>query len=506
MNAAFQALNPHTGQPFGPAFAEADSAAVAAAAMAAAEAFAVFAAKTDRQRAELLEDIAGSIEHLGDELIRTAAAETALPPARLLSERGRTTGQLRLFAQLLREGSWVRAIIDTPLPARQPQPRPALCQMQVPLGPVAVFAASNFPLAFSVMGGDAASALAAGCTLVVKAHPAHPQTAELVAGAVRQAVARCGLPAGVFTLLHGRSHQVGLELVQQPAIRAVGFTGSFQGGKALFDAAARRPEPIPVYAEMSSTNPVFLLPGALQQGISPLAEAFAASVTLGVGQFCTNPGVFIVQDNAESQEFIKVLGEKLAAAQAGVMLTPAMAEAYQSGIARQRQHPGTEPLTPPPAAGQPTPHLLKTDVPTMLEYPELTDEVFGPSTIGVVARSEAELLELARSLSGHLTATLYGLPQELARHTELITILSQKAGRLLFNQMPTGVEVCHAMVHGGPFPATTDARSTSVGTEALYRFTRPVCYQNWPDALLPAALQAANPLQLLRKVDGVFIR
>jgi NADP-dependent aldehyde dehydrogenase len=471
----------------------------------AAKAFAEYRKKSGVDKAQFLEVIASEIEALGDELLMRAQAESGLPLARLTGERGRTTGQLRLFADYLREGSWVNARIDTALPERQPLPRPDLRQMLRPLGPVGIFGASNFPLAFSVAGGDTASALAAGCPVVVKAHPAHPGTSQLVGDAIQRAVESCGMPAGTFALVHGRTTAVGMAIVEHPAIKAIGFTGSLRGGKALFDAANRRPEPIPVYAEMGSTNPVFFLPGILKEKGTTLAQNYVGSVTLGVGQFCTNPGLSVLQKAPEADTFIEEAGKAVAQAAPAAMLTQGIHQAFTKGLDRLRQVDGVDVLAQATEAdgfANGTPTLLTTTADALLAQADIAEEVFGPSSVIVQANGREQLLDVARGLEGHLTATVYGTDEELPDYADLLEILEQKVGRLLINGFPTGVEVSHAMQHGGPYPATTDSRSTSVGTNAIVRFARPVCYQNFPDALLPDELKAGNPLHIWRLVDG----
>lgn len=501
----FQGINPATGEALPGFFNEATVEEVAQACEQAAVAFADYRQKSGAEKASFLETIATEIEALGDELLTRAQAESGLPLARLTGERGRTTGQLRLFAQYLREGSWVDARIDTALPDRQPLPRPDLRQMLRPLGPVGVFGASNFPLAFSVAGGDTASALAAGCPVVVKAHPAHPGTSQLVGEAIERAVTACGMPAGTFALIHGRTTAVGMAIVEHPAIKAVGFTGSLRGGRALFDAAARRPEPIPVYAEMGSTNPVFFLPGILKEKGAALAQQYVGSVTLGVGQFCTNPGLSVVQRSPEADAFVQESGQAVAQLAPATMLTKGIYQAYTSGIDKLSKTEGMQVLAQATSAdsfANGTPTLLTTTADAILADPAIAEEVFGPSSVIVEADDREQLLAVARGLEGHLTATVFGTDDELADYADLLAILEQKVGRLLINGFPTGVEVSHAMHHGGPYPATTDSRSTSVGTNAIVRFARPVCYQNFPDALLPDELKAANPLGIWRLVDG----
>ncbi len=436
------------------------------------------------KRAEFLEKIADEIEAIGDTLLQTTNTETNLPIARLTGERGRTTGQLRLFAQLLKDGTWKNNILDEALPDRQPLPRPELRQTQVPLGVVVVFGASNFPLAFSTAGGDTAAALAAGCPVIYKAHSAHPKTSELVADAIGRAVKACGLPAGVFSMLSGISHNLGEVLVQHPFVKAVGFTGSFRGGKALYDLAVRRQEPIPVYAEMGSVNPAFFLPNAISTGGETLANNFAASITMGCGQFCTNPGIFVLIDNAESKTFVQQLSKALDSTTLHPMLTANMDAAYKKGVQHQQQLTGVDVLVKPADAETLHPSLVATTVQQVLKTPDYLEEVFGPASVAVFAKDEKEMQAFIENMPGQLTATIFATEAEYATAEVLAELLTYKAGRILMNGFPTGVEVCHAMVHGGPFPATTDSRSTSVGTTAIYRFTRPVCYQNFPTAVI----------------------
>jgi len=499
-----RAVKPATGATLPPAFLEADAELVDAALAAADGAFAAYARTSAADRAAFLRAVADEIVALGSQLLERAQAETALPPARLESERGRTVNQLRMFAALLEEGSWVEAIIDPGDPARVPAPKPDIRRMLVPLGPVAVFAASNFPLAFSVAGGDTASALAAGCPVVVKAHPAHPGTAELVARAVAAAARRSGIPAGVCSLLHGWSHEVGLALVRHRLTRAVGFTGSLRAGRALFDAAAVRPEPIPVYAEMGSVNPVFLLPAALAQRAEQIAEGLAQSVTLGVGQFCTNPGVVLGIRGAGLDRLRVALAGRIGTTAAGVMLYQRLSQSYAAGVARARERSAAQ-LAAAPATDGPTraaPTLLATDAATFVADAGLREEIFGPASLLVTAADGEELLRAAEALEGQLTASIHGTEDDLHAHARLVEVLQRKAGRLIFNGFPTGVEVGHAMQHGGPYPASTDVRTTSVGATAILRFVRPVCWQDFPDAALPPALRDRNALGIWRRVNG----
>ncbi|HEV8395311.1 MAG TPA: aldehyde dehydrogenase (NADP(+)) [Vicinamibacterales bacterium] len=456
-------------------------------------------------RAGFLDRVAEEIEHIGD-LIDVANRETALPPERLAGERARTAGQLRMFADLVREGSWVDARIDRAVPDRKPLAKPDIRRMLIPIGPVAVFGASNFPLAFSVAGGDTASALAAGCPVVVKAHPAHPATSELAAGAIVKAAQAAGMPPGIFSLIQSTRHDVATALVQHRHTRAVGFTGSLRAGRALFDAAARRPDPIPVYAEMGSVNPVFLLPGALAERAEAIADGLAASVTLGVGQFCTNPGVVVAVGTESFDRFVRRLQDLIRAAPPGTMLYPALLQSYETGLRRLSAVNGTcdvrSSVGDPDQDGRARPALFETSAQTFMQHRALSEEVFGPSTVVVRCGSGDEMAAVARGLEGQLTATIHGTPADLAKHAWLVSILQDKAGRLVLNGFPTGVEVCGSMQHGGPYPATTDSRTTSVGTAAINRFARPVAYQNFPQSALPVELQDANPRAIWRWVDG----
>ncbi|MGC8469539.1 MAG: aldehyde dehydrogenase (NADP(+)), partial [Acetobacteraceae bacterium] len=459
--------------------------------------------------ARFLEAIAAEILACGDGLILRAMAETGLPRTRLEGERGRTVGQLRLFAEVLRAGHWVGARIDHADPARTPLPRPDLRLRHIGVGPVAVFGASNFPLAFSVAGGDTASALAAGCPVVAKAHPAHPGTSEIVGRAVRAAAQACGMPEGVFSLVSGQGNEVGAALVADPRIKSVGFTGSRAGGMALVAIAARRAEPIPVHAEMSSVNPVFLFPGALALRAEQIARGFVASLTLGAGQFCTNPGLVFAVGGETLDRFLGAAGAALAAAPAQTMLTAGIHAAYGRGLARLEAAAGVAPFSrgagaESPQAGEA--RLYVVDSERFREQPALQEEVFGAAGIVVRCASVAEFAALAAGLEGQLTATLHLEEPDHAAAAALLPLLEAKAGRILCNGFPTGVEVAHAMVHGGPFPATSDARTTSVGSLAIERFLRPVCYQDLPAALLPEAVREHNPLGLWRLVDGTLAR
>jgi len=498
----FHAANPLTREPIDSETSEADGSQVARAASAAANAFEGYRKVAPKQRAVFLRTIAANIEALGETLIERADLETALGVDRLRGERARTTGQLKLFADLIEEGSWVDARIDHADPNRKPMPKPDVRRMLIPIGPVAVFAASNFPLAFSVPGGDTASALAAGCPVVVKAHPAHPGTSELVAGAITQSVRQFDLPAGVFSLVHGTNNATSISLVQDEHIAAVAFTGSLRGGRALFDAAAARPKPIPVFAEMGSVNPVFILPGALAERKESLAQGLKQSITAGVGQFCTKPGVVVGLAGDPFTKLSESLSQLLQTVPAGALLHGSILEAYARGSDQLGAIKGVGVHR---AAGQPnraTPTLFTTDGAKFLNHAALREELFGPSSVLVEASDVQQMLKIARAMDGHLTATVHGTEADIAANAELIDILQQRVGRVIINGYPTGVEVCSAMNHGGPYPATTDARSTSVGTAAIERFVRPICLQGFPTTALPPELQDANPRNIWRLVDN----
>lgn len=501
----FSSVDPALGLKLDYTFFKATTAEVNLACEKASQAFQVYRKKSGVDKAAFLENIAAEIRALGDQLIETCCRETALPAARIEGERGRTMNQLLLFATMLREGSWLDARIETADPQRAPVPKPDIRYMHVGLGPVVVFGASNFPLAFSVAGGDTAAALAAGCPVIVKAHSAHPATAELVAKAIVAAAKKTQMPDGVFSLLHGDGSVVGIQLVTHKEIKAVGLTGSFTAGKALFDAAAKRDEPIPVYAEMGSTNPVFILPEAMRIHREKIAQGFAASVTLGVGQFCTNPGMLMYQKNEFAEDFIGSIRSEFENTSGGPMLTETIFKSYAKGIAHHAAQQAVEVLANGKKSEGNTianPVLFKTTAQTFSNHPELAEEIFGPTSVVIEMTNKGEMLLAARNLSGHLTATVHGTEEDLASHRELIEILEQKVGRIVINGFPTGVEVCHAMVHGGPYPATTDGRSTSVGTASIFRFTRAICFQNLPSRLLPLELQNENPLGIWRLVNG----
>jgi 2,5-dioxopentanoate dehydrogenase len=500
---SFHAHDPATGQTLEPPFYPASEADVDRACRLAADAFEIYGQTAPEARAAFLRAIADSLEADGPAIVERANAESALPLPRLQGELGRTCNQLRLFAEVVEEGSWVDARIDAADPSRKP-PKPDVRSMRRPIGPVVVFGASNFPLAFSTAGGDTASALAAGNPVIVKAHPAHPGAGELVARVIAGAVERSALPSGTFALLFDDGVTVGQALVKHPHIRAVGFTGSRRGGEALMRLAASRPDPVPVYAEMGSVNPVVIFPGALHERAAAIAEGLHASFTLGVGQFCTNPGVVFLEAGVEGDAFVDLLAERTRATPAGAMLTAGISAAYAGGVTALRDR-GANRIASGNAgtfAASGEASLWQVEASRALSEPHLLEEVFGPNTLVVRYRSVAELNSLIRKLDGQLTATVHALPEELREHDVLLQHLARKAGRLVANQFPTGVEVNHAMVHGGPFPATSDGQSTSVGTHAIERFSRYVAYQNWPDEALPAELRDGNPRGIWRMVNG----
>ncbi len=461
------------------------------------------------KKAAFLDAIAVEIELLGKTLISCANRETHLPDDRLLSERSRTTAQLRAFAECIREGSWVEASIDTAIPDRMPTPKPDLRKMLVPLGPVVVFGAANFPFAYSTAGGDTASALAAGCPVVVKAHPEHADTSELVSGAIHRAAKKTEMPPYVFQHVRGTGFELGQALVMHPHTRAVGFTGSFAGGKALFDLAQKREKPIPVFAEMGSVNPVCMLPEAMAMQWESFAAQYLGSVTSGMGQFCTKPGLQIGFDNADLEKYMGALGKAITGTKPAVMLNPGIAANFykrrteslaQKGVQLEAKT-GFE-----SGEREGTPSLASVSAEHFLNEPALHTEVFGPWSLIIRCRDKEEMLSVIGKLEGQLTATLLGTDRDLEENPEIVEAMCRLAGRIIINGVPTGVEVCPSMVHGGSFPATTDSRFTAVGLSAIKRFVRPVCLQNFPKHLLPEALQDENPGKILRMVNGEFKR
>jgi NADP-dependent aldehyde dehydrogenase len=505
----FRAINPETGAALEPLFCQGTAQDVDCAVSLAEEAFDAYRATDNIKRGEFLEAIAGELLMHEGALVDRAMLETGLSQARLVGELGRTVNQLKLFSRLIKEGSYVEARIDRALPERLPVPKPDLRQQLIALGPVAVFGASNFPLAFSVAGGDTASALAVGCPVVVKGHPAHPGTSELAGQAIKNAVTKCMLPEGTFSLIQGSDHDLGATLVQHPHVKAVAFTGSLAGGRALFDLASSRPEPIPVFAEMGSVNPVFLLPQALQAHGDSLAGDCVESVTLGVGQFCTSPGLVFAIKGTALENFVQKAAEHLSQKPPAVMLHAGIKENFRQGIKRLLSIEGVVRvgnIELQEAGCFVRPVLLQTDAKALLENPVIGEEVFGPSLVVVACESREEMMLAAQNLEGQLTATVHGQDLELDNHADLFRVLERRVGRILTGGFPTGVDVCDSMNHGGPYPATTDSRSTSVGTAAIKRFLRPVCYQNFPQTMLPEMLKNKNEHNIWRLVDGVLTR
>jgi NADP-dependent aldehyde dehydrogenase len=504
------ATDPATGHSLQPGFIAATKEEVDLAARLSSEAFVAYSRTPGRVRGAFLRTIATKIESIAGEIVERAGRETALPPVRLQGETARTCAQLRLFADVAEEGSWVSARIDRADPDRKPLPRPDIRSMLRPLGPVVVFGASNFPLAFSVAGGDTASALAGGNPVIVKAHAAHPGTSELVGQMVRDSVRECGLPEGAFSLLFGTGAEIGVALMKHPLVKGGGFTGSRTAGRILMDVAGSRPEPIPFYAEMSSTNPVFILPGALRERSESIAAGLHTSFTMGAGQFCTKPGMVFFPHSSEAATFTDKLRQLVGGSAPFHLLTKSIYSSYDSALAGRKNNTAVSLVAEAPKAAPACGFavgaaLFETDADTFLSS-DLDAEIFGPTTLLVRHSKRDQILEIARSLEGQLTATIHGTAQDLHDFADLISILEGRVGRLVFNGFPTGVEVCPAMVHGGPYPSTSDGRSTSVGTRAIFRFTRPVCYQGFPDDALPEELKDSNRSGIWRMVDGQMTR
>ncbi|MFA3919452.1 aldehyde dehydrogenase (NADP(+)) [Ruegeria hyattellae] len=502
----FNAVDPAQNAAIEPQFQNAVMADVDAAVDAATDAFESYRQLSASARADFLDRIARELEALTEDIVARGISETGLPEVRLRGELGRTCGQLRIFATLLRRGDWARPVIDRADPDRSPLPKPDIRLSQIPLGPVVVFAASNFPLAFSTAGGDTASALAAGCPVIVKAHSAHPGTSEIVAEGIRRAAETLNMPKGIFSLIHGPGRTMGTALVEHPGIKAGGFTGSVGGGRALFDAANRRPEPIPFYGELGSTNPVFLLPGALNERAVQIAETFVGAAVMGAGQFCTSPGLLIALKGEGTDQFVAKASEAIAAQAAQTMLTPAISGSYKSGNAQRSDDANVELMAKSADvaanANQAQVYLFKVSGANFLADESLQHEIFGPSTLLIECTDEAELVQVAKSFYGHLTAAVHVADADDALTARIVPIINDKVGRLLFNGYGTGVEVCGSMSHGGPYPASTNVQTTSVGERAIDRFLRPISYQNTPDRFLPPELQNANPLGVMRLVDG----
>ncbi len=457
------------------------------------------------KKAKFLNAIADEIMKLGDGLVEIYCKESGLPEGRAKGERGRTVFQLQTFAQLVEEGSWVEATIDTAIPDREPVPKPDLRKMLHALGPVVVFGASNFPLAYSTAGGDTASALAAGCPVIVKSHPMHAGTSELVAGAIIKAARDTGMPDGVFSNLNSAGVEVGVQLVRHPGIKAVGFTGSITGGRALYNEAAGRPEPIPVFAEMGSINPVVILPQALRKQSDKWAKIYAQSITLGTGQFCTNPGLLLGIKSPDLDDFINDLAEEIVQIEPSCMLHPNIIGAYEKKKEKVMQQDDLDLIMEYPddvAVNYARQAITTVDGHTFLNNTTLHQEVFGPFSMVVQCDDVGQLTQILQELEGQLTGTIIATDHEIREQSEVVKALRDRVGRLIYNGVPTGVEVAPSMLHGGPYPASTDSRFTAVGKDAIRRWVRPVSYQSWPDELLPEALQNDNPLGIRRLING----
>ncbi|WP_259069265.1 aldehyde dehydrogenase (NADP(+)) [Mucilaginibacter sp. X4EP1] len=507
----FNATDPSTGKQLAGDFHAADALLVEKTLNAATAAFKVYRIIAPAAKATFLRSIADKLNAISDDLINRAVAESGLPVARITGELGRTTGQLRMFADLVEEGSWVDAVIDTAQPERTPIPRSDIRRMFSPIGPVVVFGASNFPLAFSVAGGDTASALAAGCPVVVKAHPAHPGTSALVAAAISAAATETGMPAGVFSMLYDNGYTVGAQLVKHEQTKAVAFTGSYNGGMALIKLAQERKSPIPVFTEMGSINPVVLLPAILNAQPEALASKYAGSITLGAGQFCTNPGLLLAIKSEGLDKFVASLGGAIEITPSATMLTAGIWKNYEKLSGEALAEPGIELISKSTSintekVNQSVATIAKVSAQTFIANKKFGEEVFGPWSLLVVADDAAQLQQVIESLDGQLTATVMAEKEELPLYGNLLNSLTEKTGRIILNGVPTGVEVCAAMQHGGPFPASSDSRFTSVGTGAVYRFVRPIAWQDWEDSLLPPELQQANPLNIWRQVNNKWTK
>lgn len=505
----FRTFNPKLNTENETIFTEASDVEINEAVALANDAFFEFRGMSGERKAAFLNAIAEEMEALGDDLISVYMNESGLPEDRALSERTRTVSTLRMFAEAAKEGSWMEARIDTAIPDRQPKPKPDLRKMNIGIGPIVVFGASNFPLAYSTAGGDTASALAAGCPVIVKSHPMHAGTSELVAGAVIRAAEKTGMPNGVFSNLNSRGIEVGVDLVKHPDVKGVGFTGSIRGGRALLDLAAKRKEPIPVFAEMGSINPVILMPNYLRSNLKSIAQQYADSITLGTGQFCTNPGLILGVKSDELTDFMETLGVEITRKKPTCMLHPTIANNFENGKLKLLQQDGTKIVN----------HSIKSDEPNyaqqaiatvdgtfFLQNPTLHEEIFGPFSLVVQCDDLDELTRIIEGLDGQLTGTILTEETEIMERPSLVRALQDRVGRMIFNSVPTGVEVCPSMIHGGPYPASTDARFTAVGTDSIQRWIRPVAYQNWPNALLPDALKDENPLKISRKVNNFATR
>lgn len=503
----FTGIDPANGEPLETDFHEATQQEIDDAVTLADSVFSEFRDKLADFRADFLEAIAEETMALGDEFLERTSAETGHPLPRCAAERERSVKQAYLFAEMIREGSWVDARIDLPDPMREPLPKPDVRSLLQPVGPVAVFGASNFPIAISVLGADTISAFAAGCPVIVKAHPAHPGTCEMAARAILKAAERTRMPDGVFSLIHGRTTEVGTGLVQHPKLTAAAFTGSLAGGRALFNVANNRPIPIPFYAEMGSVNPVFVLPGAIKKGVNHVSAGFVGALTQGVGQFCTNPGIVAGVESEEWNNFATDVAERVSGFSPATMLHPGIHHAYTTGIDSRNEIEeieliGKSGVDPDPEKNEAAAYVYRTSFDGMSSNPELYEELFGPVSTLVGCAGLDDFVAMAERLDGSLSATIHGTEQDLIDYRPLVKVLQRKAGRLIFNGYPVGLEVCHSIHHGGPYPATCHSYFTSVGTRCIERFVRPVCYQDWPNSQLPLALQNANPRGVWRMVDG----
>lgn len=508
-NKTYKTFNPESNQENVHVFTEATQEEINQAVNLASKAFKEYRTISGKRKSEFLNAIADEILALDEELIQTYCSESGLPEGRAKGERGRTVFQLRSFANLVEEGSWVEAIIDTAIPDREPNPKSDLRKMNIPLGPVVVFGASNFPLAYSTAGGDTASALAAGCPVIVKSHPMHAGTGELIASAISKAVEKTGMPNGVFSNLNSSGIEVGQQLVAHPKVKAVGFTGSIRGGRALLDLASKREEPIPVFAEMGSINPVIMLPNALQNSAESLATTYANSITLGTGQFCTNPGLILAVKGEGLTSFIHSLAQKIVAINPSCMLHPNIVGAYENNKAKaiaQKDVTVVANYEQNVQTNYASQVVTTVEGKTFLENPTLHQEVFGPYSMVVQCDNEEQLEKIISSLEGQLTGTVISDNNEVNNYPSVIAALQNRVGRIIFNGVPTGVEVCPSMVHGGPYPASTDSRFTAVGVNSIKRWVRPFSYQDWPNELLPVELKNENPLQILRSVNGTLTK
>jgi len=505
----FRTFNPRLNTENDHVFIEASNTEIAEAIHLAEEAFQTYRTMSGERKHAFLEAIADEIVALDTDLIDVYMSESGLPKDRALAEKERTVSTLRMFAEVAREGSWVEARIDTAIPDRTPNPKPDLRKMNIGIGPIVVFGASNFPLAYSTAGGDTASALAAGCPVIVKSHPMHAGTSELVAGAIIKAAKKTGMPNGVFSNLNSRGIEVGKKLVNLPEVKGVGFTGSIRGGRALFDLAAKRKEPIPVFAEMGSINPVILMPNYLKKNLEEIAKTYAASITQGTGQFCTSPGLILGIKSESLTAFMEVLGDEITEIKSSCMLHPTIANNFENGKLKLLQQDGTKIVNHSILTNEPNyarQGIATVDGITFLRNPSLHEEIFGPFSLVVQCDDLDQLTSILENLEGQLTGTILTETNEITDRPEVIRILQDRVGRLIFNSVPTGVEVCPSMFHGGPYPASTDSRFTAVGPDSIQRWARPVTYQNWPNDLLPEALKDENPLGILRKINGIETR